>query len=352
MPEIRTEADLNMFNQFMISLGRSAAGLEMNQPAMQHSSSSFGSSLSNSSVTGSPLSDQSPIEDLFNPEELASLGLGLPLLPSGPQLPPAAQNTVNFGSVYPNIDNRVRSHSDMGEFKRTIAGLPPRNHSVSGMSSYPDMGMSGMDQFNFDFLAQSKPNVGGSMQPRDFSKKTYRHVAPLGAAVSSRMRESRLRTAIEDDSAPPSEDEASTPRGSPAPRLAPLPSRPRISVQQLLTSDDLPDGDDLKLPAILDAEHAPAPEDLHLPSLRDLARPPSKRQVEDDIVRGVKRLELEDGERARPPTAKPVASRRVDPERMQHAAMIKAWLIHVNLEFRKRRLLEDREEEDELDDDE
>jgi hypothetical protein len=356
MPEIRTEADLHMFNQFMVSLGRSAVGIDIPQNGlnMQHTPS-FGSSLSNSnsSVTGSPLSDQSPIEDLFNPQELASLGLDLPGLSSVPQLPPPA-NTVNFGSMYPSLDNRVRSQSDMGDFKRTIAALPPRNHSVSAMPNFADFGGMGNNMdFGFDFYAQAKPNVGGSMRPTDFNKKTYHHVPALGAAVSSRMRESRMRTEVEDDSAPPSDDEMSTPRGSPAPI-----SRPRISVRQLLTADDLSDGDDLKLPAIK-AEHGTPPEEIHLPSLHELARPPTKRQVEDDIVRGVKRLELEAGERARPPTADGLAPtaftatrRVVDPERMQHAAMIKAWLIHVNLEFRKRRLLDVSDDEDELDEDE
>lgn len=366
-PEIKNDADLAMFNQFMISLGRDAAvGPSLpnyNNVPMTHTGS-FNSNFSTSSISsGSPLSDQSPIEDLFNPDELASLGLAG--MPGIPMLPPAAlPQTIAFGNMYPSLDatrSRASSNPDlaMNDFtKRAIAGLP-RNHSLSTtpphypqqqsssmpfMPSYPELPMghaykpSAGSDFDFDSLVRSKPAVGATIQPRDFHKKTYRHVAPLGAAVSSRfkMNESSLRTELDVDEDEIDEDEYEA-------NVADSPDQmetPKISIRSLLTADDLPDGPNLILPAI----HSPHDDEHHdLPSVRDIEgyRPPVKRHTEDDMVRAVKRLELDEGGRRGSVDLSPQASEVQGDERdirRRHAALIRAWLVAVNLDYRTKRL--------------
>ena len=379
MPEIRTEADLALFNQFMISLGRDAAGHDgAPSVAMAHVPSYGGSSGSSSS----PLSDQSPIEDLFNPDELASLGLtGMPGVPIpgldghsgqdfGSSLP--HHNSVSFGGLYPTLDNlhlsRARGHSmsELSEpIKRTIAGLP-RHSMASNMSSkpaytsntyglgsnhYPDF--TGLDSFsndfqssfgaqdqnyNFDSLAKSKvPPPPATLAPRDFYKKTYRHVAPLGTAVGSRS--SRLTESSERSSVPDSPESIDYEHDTGV--------ESRISVRNLLISDSDSDPS-LKLPAIhrvISQEDAPT----SLPGVDTLSRPvspphqtPVKRHTEDEILRGVKRLELADRSSPADDDRRPVsrASREEIPKdiRRQHAVMIRAWLVAVNLEWRRRRL--------------
>lgn len=374
MPEIRTEADLALFNQFMISLGRDAAN-HGSAPIPMAQVPSYGGSSGSSS---SPLSDQSPIEDLFNPDELASLGLagmpGMPIpgigAPSQDLATSLPNQSVSFAGLYPQLDNlhlsRSRGHSmsDVEPSKRTIAGLP-RNHSIAnsnlsakpsfasnvyglGSNPYPDLGnldslstdfYSGLgsnDQmYNFDSLARSKvPPPPATLAPRDFYKKTYRHVAPLGAAPSSRLAESSERSSVADS--PESIEE----------ELEDMPES-RISVRNLLISDDMVDPS-LRLPAlhrISSREDTPG----QLPGVDSISRPrspphatPVKRHTEDDILRGVKRLELDDRsspaiDDRRPGSAR---AREAIPRevRRHHAMMIRAWLVSVNLEWRRRRL--------------
>lgn len=355
IPEIRTEADLALFNQFMISLGREAANMGNGPIPMSHVPS-FGAS---SGASSSPLSDQSPIEDLFNPEELASLGLGgmpgVPIpgmstnaLPSHDMSNSLPNQAVNFAGLYPSLDNlhlnraRGASMSDLSEpSKRTIAGLP-RNHSLaapktdysmfsSNNNAYDLAGFDSMDygtssnpMYNFDSLAKTKASAPATLAPRDFYKKTYRHVAPLGTAISARSRESSERTSA---SVEPEE----------------LESPSRMSVRNLLLSDEDADPS-LKLPAlhrVSSQEEGP----VALPGVDALSRPvspphqiPTKRHTDDDIIRGVKRLGLSDRSSPaadeRPP---PAVSREM---RRRHAVIIRSWLVAVNLEWRRRRLEE------------
>lgn len=340
IPDIRTEADLALFNQFMISLGREAATGGSGPIPMAHVPS-YGSGASSS-----PLSDQSPIEDLFNPDELASLGLGgMPgVMPGlGHDLSNSLPNqSVNFAGLYPTLDNlhlnraRGASMSDLEPSKRAIAGLP-RNHSVAtpstmfGNNSYDlagydnvDYGLGSNTAYNFDSLAKSKSAAPATLAPRDFYKKTYRHVAPLGTAVSARTRESSERSSA--SSVEPEEMDIAS----------------RISVRNLLLSDEQADPS-LKLPAlhrVISQEEGP----VALPGVDALSRPispphqvPTKRHTEDDIVRGVKRLELAD--RSSPAAAdEPIEVTRE--MRRRHAVVIRSWLVAVNLEWRRRRLEE------------
>jgi len=357
LPEIRTEADLAMFNQFMISLGRDAMGqTNYNVPAMSHEASYDSGSASTSS--DSPLSDQSPIEDLFNAEELASLGLaGMPGVPIPTINAPdqssdmsnslTSNSSVSFGNLYPSLDNlhlsRARTHSvpELHDAnKRTIANLP-RNNSIavgrqeynnpafmanpySDLNSFAQVDTSG---YSFDTLAKSRsPIQPPTMAPRDFLKKTYRHVAPLGAAMSSRLHESAERTDITDEHETSEPEEMTT---------------PKISVRSLLLSDDQADPA-FKLPAI---HHAPGGSNQPLPSLNEVAaissprQAPAKRHTEDDITRGVKRLELDDASR---PSS---AAGREKEMRRRHAQMSRGWLVAVNLEWRRKKLEEIHREE-------
>ena len=361
IPEIRTEADLAMFNQFMLSLGRDAArsapapvsipqtnGLDL-APAMTHAGSHFSSS--NGSGTSPSLSGQSPIEDLFNPEELASLGLsGMPGIPNNPFAAPP-NNTTLYGDLYNQLE----------QSKRVIAGLPrnapnPRVAPID-YSSYQvpqDMPSFDMNFGSFDSLAPSKAPPIATLAPRDFQKKTYRHVAPLGAAVSSRTVESAERTEFAEADEMESNDDA---------RLARMdePTR-KLSVADLLLSDDQADPG-LKLPRIHRATSNEHLESPHLPGVSALkpSSPPRhphvpiKRHTEDDIVRGVKRLEID--ELVRSPKG-PENEDDDDEERLarlqgrRHALMIRSWLVAVNLEFRSRKLRElseDAVQDDEVD---
>ena len=120
----------------------------------------------------------------------------------------------------------------------------------------------------------------------------------------------------------------------------------RISVRNLIISDSDSDPS-LKLPAIhrvISQEEAPT----SLPGVDALSRPvspphqtPVKRHTEDEILRGVKRLELADRSSPADDDRRPVSRSREDiPKdiRRQHAVMIRAWLVAVNLEWRRRRL--------------
>jgi hypothetical protein len=146
------------------------------------------------------------------------------------------------------------------------------------------------------------------------------------------MNESSLRTEIDTED---EEDVESTMADSPEEM-----NTPKISIKSLLTADDLPDGPDLVLPAI----HSPNDDEEHhdLPSVRDIEgyRPPVKRHTEDEMVRAVKRLELDErGGRRASVDILPVPAGLED-ERRKHAALIRAWLVAVNLEYRSKRLEE------------
>jgi len=362
MPEIRNEADLAMFNTFMMSLGRDAANQVPH--AMAHGASYD----SNSGSSSSPLSTESPIEDLFNPDELASLGLsGMPGMASS--LPTDLGMNQSYGHMYPSLSgldmprHRAASSTELDMSKRPIAGLP-RSHSVAtkgsnsypasfnmdhnGYSDIPDFAQSGQDFSNtlsgdfssFDSLARSKnPMPAATMAPRDFYKKTYRHVAPLGAAVSSRqsaLRESSERTEMDDDD----EDDRSI---SPSSDMT-----PKISVRSLLVDDENIDPE-LRLPAISARQHAsfsiPSLHDSHLDvytrSGSSDTHLPAKRHTEDDLTGGVKRLELADREysSSRSPEGddrRPGTADHSKELRRRHTALIKSWIVAVNIGFMRR----------------
>lgn len=390
MPEIRNEADLAVFNQFMMSLGRDAANHVPH--AMAHGPSYD----SNSGSTSSPLSTESPIEDLFNPEELASLGLsGMPGMSSTSLPSDLAGNgpsgSGGYGHMYPSLNGldmprpRATSSSDIADLaKRPIAGLP-RSHSVankgSAANAMPSSSMYNMgpnpypelpafdhpvsdfnnplpnDFSSFDSLARSKdPMPAATMAPRDFYKKTYRHIAPLGAAVSSRTsslleRQSSERTEMDDDD---DEEGSRSSSGGMA--------TPKISVRSLLV-DDADIDPSLRLPAI--DKHAEIGH--RLPSLHDshldvYTHAPAKRHTEDDITGGVKRLELADKEysasASRSPEAldlprTPTGADHIKELRRRHTALIKSLIVAVNVGFQRRlmeqeaRMMDERDEDDE-----
>lgn len=365
IPEIRTEADLAMFNQFMVSLGREAAGGNSSLP-MEHGTSSSATSASGVSRHSlSPLSaaENSPIEDLFNPSELASLGLaGMPGIPNSTPSP-GGNASVSLGSLYPSLDGlengrpRAASVNEAEHPRRPIAGLPRagshssaskvNSHLYGGVSAsqYPQVpewnvsqAGNGSDQnyASFDSLGRSRPSVpAATLAPRDFYKRTYRHIAPLGAAP---IRESGERSTAADEDEDEESDVSS--EGTPG---------PRIPVGALC--DGHPS---LKLPAI-----GTGHEDngTTLPSLRSLRaraisparNPPIKRHTDEQLIHGVKRLELDDrrrgdspasslddSESSRPSTAVP----STEEMRRRHAALIRAWLVAVNLEFKRRQVAE------------
>lgn len=370
MPEIRTEADLALFNQFMISLGRDVANTQHAPTNLSMVyGHAFGSHGSASSGSSPPLSEQSPLEDLFNPEELASLGLtGMPGIPPQDLGPASTQDNSNsmpsaYG-LYPTLgnmhQNRARGFSapDLEDVsKRAIASLPrtmaqsvptPKPQYLSniyGLGPTPyaelpsfvsnhEMGHTALGPTehhyaSFDSLARSKNHLPpATLAPKQFYKKTYRHVAPLGAAVSSRSRESAERTEIEE---PEEMDEEEGER------------TPKISVRSLLLSDEQADPT-LKLPAI-HSDQEEAPGRTVLPPLIDLAPSPStnsprpssplrqlpvKRHTEDEILRGVKRLELSEDPRPRE------GKEGMKEMRKRHTMMIRAWLVAVNLDWRRR----------------
>lgn len=408
MPEIRNEADLAVFNQFMMSLGRDASG------HVPHPMAHGASYDSNSGSSSSPLSTESPIEDLFNPEELASLGLsGMPGIPSASlpdlSLPNGGHgNSGAFGHMYPSLTGldmprqRATSSGDVDLSKRPIAGLP-RSHSVAnkgssssvmptssmynlGPNPYPELphfdhpvsdfaNPLPNDFSSFDSLARNSkdPMPAATMAPRDFYKKTYRHVAPLGAAVSSRHsavleRQSSERTSMDDED----EDERSSSEDM---------QTPKISVRSLLVNDADIDPS-LRLPAIdrrPEAAHdLPSLHDTHLDVYTSASRAgaaassdphhaPAKRHTDDDITGGVKRLELADREysSSRSPELVEPTIRRTPAQaqadhvrelRKRHTALIKSWIVAVNIGFQRRqaeaaaRMMDERSDEDEDED--
>ncbi|WVF65881.1 hypothetical protein IAT40_000618 [Kwoniella sp. CBS 6097] len=457
IPEIKTEADLAMFNEFMISLGRDAAGQPTQhvQP-MVHSTSGSSGAL----TTDSPLSDGSNgVEDLFNPEELASLGLtGLPGIPvsgahgtsdhSNNDLShslPNPSSSVSFGGLYPSLDgmrHRTGSAPDVSTLsdtnRRPIANLPrastgslhnlpngttnkpPYLSNMYGLGPTPYaelpnfMSSNGASDYNsgydhnyasFDSLARAKQNIGHSypaatLAPKDFYKKTYRHVAPLGASLSSRARESAERTAVDDEDQ--YDDEYAVEEPVEIEGEEDIETTPKIPVRSLLTADQadpdltLPaigsgantdEGGRMSLPSLSSINHhrsssiastsstprgSPAPSLPNvLPSISAL---PVKRHTDEEIVRGVKRLELGDGEAIRTdPRSSSSLSSEDDMEereraerlaimremRKRHAQLIRGWLVAVNLEWRRKQaeeaqaqklsgVQEEEEEEDEL----
>ncbi|WWC60415.1 uncharacterized protein I303_102987 [Kwoniella dejecticola CBS 10117] len=434
IPEIKTEADLQMFNEFMISLGRDASGQYGNHvQSMMHTASGGGGSIN----TDSPLSDASNgVEDLFNPEELASLGLtGMPGIPipgthhdhvstSGSDLSHSLPNespSISFGGMYPSLEgmrHRTGSASEITDHnKRPIAGLPRAStgslHPVPSINSnnkssytsnfyglgatqYAELPFStmeyshnnsglgstnggGIDNFSsFDSLARSKQNLypAATLAPKDFYKKTYRHVQPLGASLSARARESAERGTAdheEDD-----EDELIDEPEQIHEDDDDLDKTPKIPVRSLLSAED--SDPDLKLPAIASREANGSPTRT-LPSISEinhyrsnsmslasssstprgspapsLSALPVKRHTEEEIVRGVKRLELGSGESVSVEKEEDKTAMIVREMRKRHAQLIRSWLIAVNLEFRRKKLEEiqrlqrerEREEEDRL----
>ncbi|WWC88047.1 uncharacterized protein L201_002950 [Kwoniella dendrophila CBS 6074] len=436
IPEIKTEADLAMFNEFMISLGRDASGQYHNQvPSLMHSNSGGPGSVN----TDSPLSDSSNIvEDLFNPDELASLGLaGMPGIPinanhndNGSNLSHSLPNgspSISFGGLYPSLEgmrHRTGSAPDVSALsdpmKRPIAGLPrastgslnalPNNTNGKptylsnfyglGSTQYAELPFNmneysntqtglgsnghGVDNYqSFDSLARSKQNLypTPTLAPKDFYKKTYRHVQPLGASLSARARESAERTAVNDED---EEDHQEGYVAEPESISEDLEKTPKIPVKALLSAEE--SDPDLKLPAIMNnatlypsadneinkqslpsiseishyrsnsmasssstPRSSPAPgssssSGLNLPSLVAL---PVKRHTEEEIVRGVKRLELGSGESISMPDEedeedgdRPSTAVIIREMRKRHAQLIKSWLIAVNIEFKRRKLEE------------
>ena len=376
IPEIRTEADLAFFNQFMISLGRDA--IRTSYPAEPAPYLAHGSSFGSSDDTSR--SGNSPVEDLFNPSELASLGLaGMPGIPQGYNHEPVPMtHDTSHGGLYPPLDKDLSN--------RIIAGLPRASANTTSpsvgqtpayASNYPrvpnltsnwqsmDASTNGHNYAAFDSLAQTRsPPPMATLAPRDYYKKTYRHVAPLGTAISSRSVESAERTDVDDDASETSEPEDMG--SSSSSRLHTRFEEPtrRLSVQDLLLSDKQGDPN-LKLPSIQRRSESDAtgllpgfkaiktapsspPRYPHVPIKRHTAENPGA----DGIVRGVKRMELEDLSH----TPSPLQSRResrlpglVDRhDRRRHAMLIRSWLLAVNVEWRRMRLRDlEREMEDE-----
>lgn len=525
IPEIKTEADLAMFNEFMISLGRDAAANKAGPHPMTQSASGSGASNGYSaSNSGTPLSETSGgVEDLFNAEELASLGLaGMPGISvhsgdmhnsndeSTHSVSDASPPAVSFGGLYPSIEamrNRNNSAPDVSALpsaaKRPIAGLPRGSmgnvHSASANQSTKPSYLSGMYGFNssqqydeathdylhglsnghhndyshsanngatnpyasFDSLARNKQSLpAATLAPKMFHNKVYRDVAPLGTAVSKRARESAERTNMEDSDSEDLYDEPESSHGYAVSNERAREERtPKIPVRSLIISTralspSTASGkeDDLKLPAISPSHVEPGTDLPRLHSIqgghgsglyrrtsslssnststsgsssfnnslapsnvasgtttpRGSTPPrgvPTKRHTEDEIVRGVKRLELGPAEPLRsttpelvdsatteraaslerdqkpdistlssssssppPPSGNPLPSISTASEegkgitmeemRRRHAALIKSWLVAVNLQWRRTKMeemqrkqreeMEEREEEGEV----
>lgn len=371
IPEIRTEADLALFNQFMVSLGREAAGLH--GLPMEHAASSSATSASGASRNSlSPLSvsDNSPIEDLFNPSELASLGLaGMPGIPAGASSSPNGPSgpSVNLGGLYPSLDGhldgsrpRAGSASEANDkVHRPIASLPRagslsysgRQHGNSHQfnsglqySQVPEHWAPGSssDQYaSFDSLgARSRSSVPSStLAPRDFYKRTYRQVAPLGAAPNH--RESAERTGAADDDDDDDDDTSSVTSSeiSRIPSLSAMCGDPSLKLPALQHLDDHTE----ELPSL--RSHL-APPMSSRRGVSPARHPPVKRHIDEQLIHGVKRLELEDRRRSDSP-ATPGESESPLPttatgenQRRRHAALIRAWLVAVNLEFRRKQVAE------------
>ncbi|OWZ65369.1 pH-response transcription factor pacC/RIM101 [Cryptococcus neoformans] len=504
IPEIKSEADLAMFNEFMISLGRDAAVNKAGPHPMRQSASGSGTSNGYSaSNSGTPLSETSGgVEDLFNAEELASLGLaGMPgvSIHSGDShnsndesthsLSDASPPAVSFGGLYPSLEamrNRTNSAPDVsaltGAARRPIAGLPRTSmstvHNTSANQSTKPNYLSGMYGLNssqqydetthnylhglsnehhndyshsasndatnayasFDSLARNKqPFPAATLAPKMFHNKVYRDVAPLGTAVSKRAKESAERTNMEDSDPEELYDEHDTNHGyavsnerAQEERTPKIPVRSLIISTRTLSPSTATGGeDDLKLPAISPSHVEPGTD---LPPLYSIQRGghssgqyrrasslssnststsgsssfngslapsnaasgtatprgstpprgvPTKRHTEDEIVRGVKRLELGPAEPLRSTTpelpdsatteqalesrdrkpdisalssSSPPSSSNPPPSisttseegkgmtieemRRRHAALIKSWLVAVNLQWRRKQMEE------------
>nr|ODN90365.1 hypothetical protein L204_05970 [Cryptococcus depauperatus CBS 7855] len=438
IPEIKTEADLEMFNNFMISLGRDTVGMGGHRPQpMSQSGSGSGASSSHAhsgSGSLSPLLDQSNgVEDLFNAEELASLGLaGMPGIPVASKgntpdnhlsrsLSDHPPTNISLGSLYPNLEG-IRSKTNSAPeiptindpSKRPIANLPRvgvNSVSYQGQSQkanqYPNLyglestpyaepshglinSLSSSDftssqsqqpnsnYANFDTLARSKQTFHSvTLAPKDFYRKTFHHVAPLGTSIANRAKESAERTSMFDEDSGGSESTS-------------LECTPKIPVASLIirsaSGDMLPESPvGLKLPAIspshVDEQGTDLPSIYSIGQHRtsssisgsgsvssdhsssgasDIATPratsprrgiPTKRPTEDEIVRGVKRLELGSGEALeRDDEGASLAIEKTESDlfsaklRKKHVMLIRLWIMAVNFEFGRKRIAESLDE--------
>lgn len=294
--DIRTESDLAMFNQFMVTLGRDAAG-----PQMEHTASNSGSSSSG--------------DDLFDNDALASLGLAG--MPGIPESAPTGTANVNFGSLYPSLDS-----------KRTIAGLPRptpppaanyANRSASMSAATPNAhsnefyetlstGNGTDDSYDFDTLARSRGHAlpSAHIAPKDYYKKAFRAVEPLGAA---RPRESAERSVMPDDVA--------------------VDVSPPLALKSLLNDDQA--NPEFKLPAMSSSSTA-----SHLPSI-DAALALKRPTTAENLVRQVKRLELDEDAHMADEKEK----------RRLHALWIRQMIVAVNTAFREQRLQQGANDSDE-----
>lgn len=152
---------------------------------------------------------------------------------------------------------------------------------------------------------------------------------------------------------------------------------PKISVRSLLVNDADIDPS-LRLPAIdrrPEAAHdLPSLHDTHLDVYTSASRAgadphhaPAKRHTEDDITGGVKRLELADREYSSsrspelvdPPLRRTPAQAQADHVRelrKRHTALIKSWIVAVNIGFQRRqaeaaaKMMDERSDEDDDED--
>ena len=366
----------------MVSLGRDT----INEHYVTNSSgTNYGQSSHQQDGTSSmspPFLNQSSIEDLFNPDDLASLGLaGMPGIPTtDADFRPSSMGYSASSSfnLYPTLENthanRARGFGspEVDDFtKRTIAGLPRVNAQTAkppkptylsniyglGPTRYAELpnfvpnkemghtalGLTQHQFASFDSLARSKSHTPpAALAPKEYYKKTYRHVAPLGTAVSNRSRQSAERTEMDEPEDMEEEEQDA---------LDVDVATPKISVRSLLLSDDQTDPR-LQLPAI-HSDPEVSPHRTILPPLSDLApessvnssRPPSpprqlpaKRHTEEEIMHGVKRLEL--SEEPRPREERSRARDNAREVRQRHAVMIRDWLVAVNLEWKRRGMSE------------
>ncbi|WVQ77357.1 hypothetical protein IAR50_007041 [Cryptococcus sp. DSM 104548] len=450
VPQITTESELAMFNAFMVSLGRDAsAPSNAHDPRVAHtqpmvptgsgsgtSSGSHTSGFSGSS-SGSPLSNGGGVEDLFNPQELASLGLaGMPGIPMGSShnspsdihglsqslSDKTSSANVSFGGLYPSLQGvrgRTNSAPDVSNLadqgKRPIANLPRNSMAGAGQqqkqympNSYNQYAQNqeylnfgndlslpnpqsqghqpaGHDYASFDSLARSKNAFPtATLAPKDFYKKTYRHIEPLGTAVSSRVRESAERTDMgdEDEDEDDRDDdvyETATQAGGETPKIpvraliipsstSPTSSEadlklPAISPSHVETGQDLPPIESISQyrqhGSVSSASSGTASEMSTPRGTSPRREVPTKRHTEEEIVRGVKRLELGPNAPAEtsssdfsstpaspasivsPPQANLTLSdiHRSQAElRRKHADLIKSWLVAVNMEWRRKQM--------------
>lgn len=367
-PDIRSESDLAMFNQFMVTLGRDAAY----GPQMEQSASTSGSSASG--------------DDLFDNDALASLGLaGMPGIPEQTTPP----STVNFGSLYPSLDVNglnMRRNTSPGPggredvSKRTIAGLPrppttsfsnrsaslsaatPSSHSHSFYETLAqgggldDSSLGYDDRFGFDSLARSRGTAlpSAHIAPKDYYKKAFRAVEPLGAA---KPRESAERSGI------PEEDEEDAEAISPPLPLAALLHDDEANPEFKLAAIAPQSSSGGHLPSLLRSRNSTAspsssrsgsPASIPLlPSIDAALTGTLKRPTTaDGLARQVKRLELdtdaatavsyddESDDAETPIQARALSERE---KRRLHALWIRQVIVSVNAAFREQqqRMAED-----------